>query len=34
MLVSLANGNMQKAVEYIKPDEVRPRLRAIRGDGG
>lgn len=34
MLVSLANGNIQKAVEYTEPDEVRPGLRAIRGDGG
>lgn len=34
MLVRLADGNMQKAVEDIELDKVRPGLRAIRADGG
>lgn len=34
MLVRLANGNIQKAVEDTELDKVRPGLRAMRGDGG
>lgn len=34
MLVRLGHGTMQKAMEDIEPDEVRPGLRAIGRDGG